>query len=364
MRIDLVITELDMGGAEKCCTELAIDLKQRGNDVRVIAFGPRPMPPRDQLAKLLVIHSVETHFLGATGSWMLPSVMWGFRKLLKTNSPDLVQSFLWHANVLSAAIVPSFQIPLVGGVRVAEPKKSRHAIGGWAAKRMNRIVCVSQSVADWSIRREGVEPQKIVVIPNGVQLHVPETSFVSPLPNAVRILLFVGRLEPQKGIDILIEHAPDLLSKLPEHHLVILGDGAWRDAVSQLALRSDVQNRVHWLGQRDDVRDWMRRSELLILPTRYEGMPNVILEAMAERLAVVTTRVEGIDELLADALADQAVAPGDWTTFFERARMLALDAQVRRKFGEANRLRVEQQFSLSQQLAKYHTLYEGLLRGS
>ena len=123
MRIDLVITELDTGGAERCCAELARFLKARGHCVRVITLGPRPTVPNDALVRLLESVEIELHFLGGKRWWTLPTIAWKLHALLKANRPDIVQAFLWHANVLAAGVVPAFGIPLVGGVRVAEPRR-------------------------------------------------------------------------------------------------------------------------------------------------------------------------------------------------------------------------------------------------
>jgi starch synthase (maltosyl-transferring) len=359
MRIDLVITELNMGGAERCCTELALFLANRGHAVRIIALGPRPKPPSDALLQKLSASSVKTHFLGASSNLGLPAVLWKLRRLIRTDRPKLVQSFLWHANVLTAAVAPSLKIPLVGGVRVAEPRVWRHRIGGWAARRMARVVCVSQDVADWCVAKELVDPKRIVVIPNGVELHdMPPID--ARFQEARPILLFVGRLEHQKGIDILIQQAPQLLADLPTHQLVLIGDGSFRSAAEELARRPELLGRVHCLGQRSDVRDWMARAQLLLLPTRYEGMPNVVLEAMAEGLPLVTMRVEGVHELLSDHLPDQSVPAEDWDGFFELTKRLANDPFVRNRLSAFNRQRIEQCFTLEQQLQRYETLYESI----
>lgn len=363
MRIDLVITELDTGGAERCCAELAKFLKANGHDVRVIALGPSPTAEQAAMLRMLDSAGIESHFLSGTRGWMLPMIAWKLRALVKANRPDVVQSFLWHANILTALVVPAFRIPLVGGERVAEPRRWRHAIGRWAANRMAVVVCVSQGVADWCVKTERIDASKIRVIPNGISAEsknaLLEESGLS-IPASARILLFVGRLEHQKGIDVLLENATTLLHELAEHHLVIIGDGAFRPQVEAFSEQRKPVGRVHYLGRRNDVRAWMARSELLLLPTRYEGMPNVLLEAMAEGLAIVTTQVEGVQELLGERFNEQSVPLGAWFDFFERVVLLANDRQHRLELGIANRHRAQTHFNLERQLEKYETIYERL----
>ena len=365
MRIDLVITELETGGAEKCCAELAIFLSRRGHLVRVIALGPRPVESKDSLVRLLETNNIELHFLGGRNWWMLPRVVSKMRRLVKSDRPDVVQSFLWHANVVSAWVVPSLGIPFFAGIRITERRRARHALDRWSTSRSKRTICVSQGVADWCIQTERVDASKLLVIPNGIVIRTENHSIQTDpqrVPANARILLFVGRLEPQKGTDVLSQHAEKLLSRLPDHHLVLIGDGSLRQLLETVAQQQNLAGRIHCLGQRNDVRAWMARSELLLLPSRYEGMPNVILEAMAEGLPVVTTRVEGVAELLGDQLAQQSVAKEAWNDFFKLAVSLANSSEHRKGLGTANQKRAETEFALDQQLERYEELY-GLCLG-
>ncbi len=360
MRIDLIITELDTGGAEKCCVELAIFLRNRGHAVRIIALGPRPISPKDALVRMVEFQGIEIHFLGGQKWWMLQRVVSKLRQLLIADKPDVVQSFLWHANAVSVWVAPSLGIPVFCGVRVAEPRTFRHRVDRWSTKRSTKTICVSQGVADWCAETEKMDARKLVVIPNGIAVH-NDVQKIDPsthkVPEGARVLLFVGRLEHQKGIDILVQHGKGLLDKLPEHHLVVIGNGSMRPLLDQMAEQPELRGRVHCLGQRDDVRAWMARSEMLLLPTRYEGMPNVVLEAMAAGLPVITNRVEGVAELLGDQLESQSAIKDDWDLFFQKAETMAKSLDLRQKIGLANRARVESEFILAKQLARYERLW-------
>ena len=360
MRIDLVITELDTGGAEKCCVDLALFLLRRGHQVRVIAFGSRPDSSKDSLVQSLEANNIKTHFLGGRYWWMLPKIVLKLRHLFKSDRPDVVQSFLWHANVVSALVAPWQGIPFFAGIRVSEPLRNRHSLDRWSVSRSAKAVCVSQGVKDWCVETERMDANKLIVIPNGIAIHQGNRSIDPESPNIpidARVLLFVGRFEHQKGVDILVQHAEELLRKLPDHHLVLIGIGCMRQQVDELAQLPKLKGRVHCLGIRKDVRAWMARSELLLLPTRYEGMPNVVLEAMAEGLPVVTTRVEGVAELFGDQLDTQSVAKEAWNDFFELAISLANAPEHRRTLSKANRNRAETEFALDEQLKQYEELY-------
>jgi glycosyltransferase involved in cell wall biosynthesis len=357
MKIDLLITELFTGGAERCCTELACFLKQNGHCVRVISIAPAPSTRVDSLlCEQLKALEIQTVFLNASKSYQLPWARSRLVQRIRSDPPDVVQSFLWHANLLGAWCYSKHQIPQVAGVRVVEPRRWRSRLAWFWRCYPKKVVCVSQQVAQWALQHEGFDPERLVVIPNGIELPSKPT-------NAIRekILLFVGRLEPQKGIDVLLEKTPAILQALPEHRLVVIGDGSWANAWSQWAKDSPLARRVERLGRRADVLDWMERSELLLLPTRYEGMPNVVLEAMSVGLPVATMRVEGIEDLLGDSLAEQSVPRDHWDAWENLLVGLVKNPAALERLGQFNRKRVEEDFQLKAQMRKYELLYSEIL---
>jgi glycosyltransferase involved in cell wall biosynthesis len=169
--------------------------------------------------------------------------------------------------------------------------------------------------------------------------------------------LFVGRFELQKGVDVLMEHAEEILTRLPEHRLVLIGDGPLRSDWLAFRDQSKVGSRIDLLGQRDDVLDWMRCSELLLLPARYEGMPNVVLEAMSVGLPVAVTRVEGIESVLGEHASLQTAPRDSWEDWLELVVRLASQPELRATLGHANQERATAEFSLVRQLAKYESLF-------
>ncbi len=171
-------------------------------------------------------------------------------------------------------------------------------------------------------------------------------------------LLFVGRLDVQKGIDELIDRLPSLLNKCPSWHVVIVGEGPWRTRVEAAIATPDFQDRVHYVGWQPHPRRWMAQAGMLVLPTRYEGMPNVVLEAMAEGCPVVTMNVEGVEEVLGELSRDQAVAAGDFDAWERQVIGLASDPDRRQQLAQANAARVQKEFALDTLLDRYLQLYQ------
>jgi glycosyltransferase involved in cell wall biosynthesis len=354
-----VITELEPGGAERCLTRLALGLSQRGYSCSVIALSEQP---RDSsLVESLQAASVPVRFLEGRGLLDGPSLLVRLRRVLNAVRPHLVQSFLFHANVASAL---SSRVPLVWGMRVAEPSRWRGLVERVLAARVERIVCVSEAVRQHLLRRVRLPADKMVVIPNGID--VTQIDQAPEIPRSClpavnrRMVLFVGRLDRQKGIDWLLEAAGELLQRLPDHDLFLAGDGEWLGRAKTIA-QAKCPDRIHFLGRHNNVPGLLRHADLLVLPSRWEGMPNVVLEAMAAGVAVLATDVQGVGELLGDLAPLQTVRFGDTVALAHQASRLIGDQELRDSIRRANRQRVVEHFSLEAMIDRYQQLYEALL---
>ena len=222
LRIALCITSLVEGGAERCLTELALGLEKRQFVPRIFSLGPRLTNPSSRLVERLEAAEIGVEFFdgrGSLGAWQVTRQL-GDR--LRVWQPDLVQTFLWHANVLGTLAAHAAGVShIVTGLRVAEPgRRWRRPLERWASRRAERHVAVSRGVADFARERIGLAAEKIVVIPNGIDLQqypaIPADLRPLGVLPARRALLFVGRLEEQKGVDELIICALQLLVALAE----------------------------------------------------------------------------------------------------------------------------------------------------
>ena len=366
IRVALVITELNVGGAERCLVNLATGLDRTRFAPAVYSLAPRPAGDRDGLVRSLDAAGVPTQFLGATSVRHAFSAARRLRALLGQQQPHLVQSFLFHANVVATLAVQALPgICLVTGIRVADPTRWRQWLERWVSRRVQSIVCVSRSVADFCQQEAGLSPEKLVVIPNGIETSAYPASSPAPLaalgiqPDRQSIAC-VARLHPQKGVDWLLSFSRRWLDQLPRHDLLLVGDGPQRQALQQLAVSLGIEARVHFAGWRPDVPQILAASALLVLPSRWEGMPNVLLEAMATALPVVAVRTQGVEELLGPLAESQSVALGDRDGFVAKLVRVGQDAVEAAELGRRNRERVIQHFSLSAMVAAYERLYLSL----
>lgn len=362
-RIALLITELAVGGAEKCLTNLAIGLQERGFAPSVISLGPRPHAPHDALVKRLESEQIPVHFLGGSSVWKLPIVLLQLRRILKEIKPQVLQTFLFHANVLGSVVGHWLKIPqIAAGIRVADPRRWRLMIERNCASRQDSIVCVSETVRDFCQNTGHFPASKLCVIPNGINLEPtpPAPADLSDLgiTNENRVVLFVGRLDPQKGLDWIIPKLPPFFVQFPQHRLLLVGDGPQMEELTHLIRSNHLHDKVLFAGWRKDISALLTRSDMLILPSRWEGMPNVVLEAMAKSRPVVVTRAEGTAELLGPEGENQLVEFGKSEDFCQKMSHWANCPETAKLQGEKNLQRACQEFSLERMIDRYVELYK------
>ena len=365
MRICLVITELEPGGAERALVHLACGLQDRTNDVFVISLKPLPSAPHDELAcqlKDLDIRLISLNIHNLLGFLRSRSRL---RSLLSDYQPDIVQSFLHHANILCAMCHRDNQPwKMVAGYRGADPGRWRAFLERHYRRCWDHFSCVSSEVAEDLLDRLGLDEGVVTTIPNGVEIE--RFKDASPLPPAVlgagegrRLLGIVGRLHPQKGLEQFLPHLPGLLDHLPDHDLVIAGEGPLRDKLRLELARLGLDDRVSLAGWIDDIPGFLASIDVLLLPSLWEGMPNVILEAMAAGIPVVSFRVEGITELLGEKPSPQVAEPGDYSLFCRKVRTIVVSQDVGLELRHTNAIQVEN-FSLPAMVDRYKQLYQEL----
>ncbi len=361
-RVALVTTELREGGAEKCLTELALRIDPDCFETRVFCLAPPPDPPRDRLWSRLQEGGVPTEALGLQSGWQLPHVVSRLVQVWQEWKPDIVQSFLFHADVVAAHVCRRLQIPVHDlGLRVAEPSRWR---GWWerlAAQRADRVVAVSATVADHAVEDWGIPTEKLKVIPNGIDVIrferiTPISREELGIPAERKIIAIVGRLEMQKGIDRIVPELPEFFSRNRLAHLVIVGEGSERESLQQQVETAGVGEQVTFLGWRNDVPAILKASRVLLMPSRYEGMPNAVLDAMATGLPIASFSVAGLAELLAGS-GNPWAAQDDVVGLLELAERALRDDAWAERVGASNRRIIAERFSLEAMVGQYEQLY-------
>ncbi|HVU89843.1 MAG TPA: glycosyltransferase [Pirellulales bacterium] len=366
LRVSFVITDLDVGGAERALVELATRLDREAFDVRVWSLMPEAADEHRSLFPTLRAAGIRAVALNAIGVASAPRVVRRLTADWREWRPDVVQTFLFHANILGRLAARRTGLPhVVSGIRVAERRgRLRLRLDRWTDRWIEKHVCVSRSVAEYSHSVGGLPSDKLVVIPNGIDVaRYLEVSPIAPgelsLPTGRRWITYVGRLDRQKGLDWLIEQTPDWLAAHPQHDLLLVGAGPERQALENLAARVAPAERVHFVGWQANVPGILAASDVLVLPSQWEGMPNVVLEAMASGRPVLAADVEGIRELLGDS-SEQIAPPGDAAGWRAMLHRLLTDPTLAAELSATNRERAQRCFSLETMVQAYADLYRSL----
>jgi starch synthase (maltosyl-transferring) len=361
--VALVITDLDVGGAEKALVNLATGVDRSRWSPEFICLGPE-----GELVYPLREAGIPVVCLDVKARRPFQALVRLVREL-RRQRPLLIQSFLFHANIAVRLAAPFVGHPwIVSGLRVAEREKRWHRLlDRLTSYGATASVCVSQGVLKFSQEHTGLRTERLTVIPNGIDVGlfdgidaVPRASI--GVPEHAHLAIFVGRIEAQKGVDHLLNAASLVARVRPDWYLAIVGDGpdvaANRRRTEQDPLLAE---RVRWLGRREDVPGLLLASDVLVTSSLWEGMPNVVLEAMAARRAVVGTAVEGTEELIVPGQTGWLVPPGDSDALADALQEAAGDPDRLRTFGEHARERVDAQFSQSRVVEAYETLWARIL---
>jgi len=178
-------------------------------------------------------------------------------------------------------------------------------------------------------------------------------------------LIFVGRLDPVKGAPLLIEAFARILPAHPEARLTIVGDGSSRAGAEARARELGVTAAVTFAGFRSqpEVARMLEEADLLVLPSFAEGVPVVLMEAMASHIPVIASRVAGVQELVEDGVTGFTVPPGDVATLAERIGRILSDPEAARAMGAAGRQVVEREFDIARESAWLAEILRGNARG-
>lgn len=352
--IAYLITDLDRGGgAEKCLFELATRLPRERFAPRVLCLkGEGPVAARLRAA------GIEATCLGLTPSSFLAAPLVLARRVGETGAP-ILHTFLFHANLLGRVAGHLAGMPaVICSVRVAERDRRWHrtldrATHAW----VSRIVCVSEAVRLFAVEG-GIPAWKTRTIPNGIE--APEEP--PPLPGGpVPGVASVGRLHPQKGMDVFVEAALAFLRSRREARFRIAGEGPMAEGLKNLARVREAS--FEFLGHVDGVDAVLDAADLFVLASRWEGMPNAVLEAMARGRPVLATAVDGTTELVEEGVTGRLVPPDDPDALAQAMIEMLSDPARLAAMGRAGHARVRAQFGLQAMVDRHVELYEDLLKG-
>lgn len=377
MRVAFVTTGLATGGAELALCRLVLGLSERGVESTV-----HVLTGEAGLAGMLNDAGVPVTHLGVGGA----ATVWpGVRRLraeLSRTRPDIVQTWMYHADFIGGMAAWSIRLPVVWGVRNSSLSRStskrgtRWLVRGLAvlSHRLPARIIMNAERSRLVHERLGYRKSRIVVIPNGID--ATRYRRCDTMRRLTRSALGIGddqplvgmlaRFDPQKDHGSFLEAARIVVGELPQAMFLLCGPGCdSRNRMLTASIREQgLDGRVLLLGERSDTVELMNALDLHVLTSAYgEAFPNVLGEAMACEVPAVATDVGDSAAILGD---QRWIVPPCNPHFFARAWLesLRLDAESRDRLCTENRDRVVREYNLDSMVDRFHSVYRNILSKS
>ncbi|OGK79645.1 MAG: hypothetical protein A2W08_04525 [Candidatus Rokubacteria bacterium RBG_16_73_20] len=306
-----------------------------------------------------------------------PGVLLALARRLRRWRPAIVQSHGARSNVYTRLAARLAGVPVVLSTvhnslfdYEVSPARRRAYVAAerWTSALADRVVAVSAAVARDLVQRYGLPAAKVVVVRNGIDAD----AFVPCRPPAAaraelglgpgdRPIGLVARMTEQKAHVDLLDALPAVLARVPALACVLIGDGPLRAAIEARARALGVAGRCRFTGARADVADLVAALEIVVLPSRSEGLPFALLEAMALGKPVVATTVGGCPEVVEHGRTGLLTPPGDPPALADAILRLLECPGEARAMGEAGAARVRADFTLTRMVRELEAIYAAAL---
>jgi glycosyltransferase involved in cell wall biosynthesis len=325
----VLLQDLEFGGTQRYAVNLLKHLDRQ-------VFSPELWVLRsgEDMAPLARETGVTIRWLSHS-SWVSPHSLFNLARKLREEKPDLLYTLTVVPNIWGNMLGRAVQVPgIVSGARNGTVRFMER----FTYRLSTRIICNSQADRDTLVLNLSLNPDRITVIHNAVDTDyfTPDLSRIDEHPTAV----FVGRLVEQKDPLVLLEAFRLVTREIPEARLIMIGNGHLKEPSEEFLRANGLEKNVTMLPGTRDIREHLRGDRIFVLPSRYEGSPNVIIESMAMGLPVVATAVGGVPDLVVDGETGFLVDPSDPAMLVRCLSRLYADSGLRREMGRKARDRV------------------------
>jgi glycosyltransferase involved in cell wall biosynthesis len=354
-RVAHVAFGLDVGGQEKLLVEFARCANRAHFDLQFISLGLRGM-----LADDIEALDWPVTALGVP-SGLRPRLIAMLARLFRRWRPSVVHTHDQRALFYAGPAAWLTRVPMIVHTRHgrdihATPRQA--AIFRRLSRLVSRFVCVSAEVAELS-RAQGIAGSGLRIILNGIDT----TRFGFRGPDPAGPIVTVARLSPEKDVANLVRATAMAARRVAELRVEVAGGGPCLEDVKRLAAELGVGDRITFLGEIRDVPAVLTRARMFVLPSRSEGIPLTVLEAMACGVPVVATRVGGLPEVVEDGVTGVLVSAADPAALADTMVEMWNDPDGRVRMGRAARRRAEECFDVRRMVAQYEALYRERIGG-
>ncbi|HUE73638.1 MAG TPA: GT4 family glycosyltransferase PelF [Pirellulaceae bacterium] len=363
-----LVHTLNVGGAELLARQFAEAARDRYRFVFVCLDAPGVM------AEELAAQGYAIEVIGRKAGFDL-ACAWRLGRVLRRHGVELVHAHQYAPffYAMLARMMGMRHLPIIftehGRDYPDYPRLKRKVANRLLLRRCDRVVAVGNCVRDALIQNEGLPPDRVEVIYNGVDISRYDPQ--RPLRDAVRkelgydqgeiLIMQVARLNRLKDHPTALRAMARLAKDCPQARLVLVGDGEERPALEKLTDELGLRGVVRFLGTRSDVARLLQAADIFLLSSISEGIPLTIIEAMATGLPCVATDVGGIAEVIIDGETGRLADARDADALADRLRALIGEPERARRMGAAGCIRAEGHFSDAAMHASYGKIYGELL---
>lgn len=330
-----------LGGTEIATYNIAKYLISRGHEIHIITQVDVEGLKESEQEKIF-IHSIivkNIRILGILLFWI--KVLF----ILKKIKPDVIHTQNIDMGVGGYLAKLFLETPYVvygRGGDIYSPWMFKNTISKIIIKNAGVVIALTEDMKKEMLK---IYNRDIIVIPNGLDIlrfkniSKEKNRRLMNIANDEKIIIFVGRLHPVKGVEYLIEAMENIKQKNPKIRLIIVGDGSERDKLEQHVKKLDLEKNVLFVGEipNENIPKYLALADVLVLPSLKEGFPNIILEAMASDLPIVATNVGGIPEIIKNGENGFLVEPKKSKAIAEKVLLLIENEKLRNMIIEKNK---------------------------
>ncbi len=371
IRVLLAESGRAVGGTERVVWELATRLPRSRFDVRVWLS---PAPGVDELAVALEQAGVPVDRVAEVDRRFDLGGMAATWSKLKQWKPDLLHvHHVWPAAdrylSLIARAAGVQHLVITEHITGEAHSKGQRALKRGELRQADAVTAVTGAIVDTLVRDYAIERGRVVIIPNGADTPDPEHEQAEArkwrerfLPMPLKPLWVVaGRLEEQKGHDVLFQALARVVKNNLDFTLAVAGEGSRRSWLESQSLSLGLAPRVQFVGQLEDVGGLLSAADAVLIPSRWEGLPLVLLEAMARGRPIVASAVGGVRDAIEDGVHGTLVPPGDVEALAEALEQLHRKAERGWRLGRAAAERARDRYTWHAVVEDYESVYDDVL---
>ncbi len=359
IKVCYVLGTLEIGGTER---QLLLLLKkidrEKFTPVLIALRGGRMKEEFEGIVKVFVPGK----------KWKIdPFVLFKIARRLKREKPDILHTFMFTSNTWGrlAGILAGVPVIIASERSMDLWKRFYHFwVDRFFARHTKKIVCNSYQVRNRYEKILGRYSDRLSVVYNGLDTNLydsveykGETVRGLGITGNEKVILTGGRLSPEKSLDTLISAVPEVLKKCVETRFVIAGEGREKDKLLELAKKLEVDKKIIFAGYRGDLPELIKISSIVVLPSLWEGMPNLLLEAMALKKPVVATDIGGSREIVKNGENGFLVPVRSPEKLAEKIVHLLRNEALCRDMGEKGYRMVKEIFSIELMVKEYEEIY-------